>query len=624
MRILFDSKLSQFKTPFGTLKRQEVCTLHIMIPCSCRTTAVCLVLQAENGAELRRVPFAKQSDDTLYDTWGGELTISDAGLYFYYFHITTQDGAFRLFKQGESDTNMEDGGLWQLSVLEEKFPVPDDCAGAIMYQIFPDRFFQAGVCDLTGKITPYWVHENKDDVPVYLPNANGEVLNNDFYGGNLNGIREKLPYLHALGVEILYLNPIFYAWSTHRYDTCDYKRIDPMLGSEADFRALCGAAHALGMKIILDGVFSHVGSRSAYFQQAIHDPASPYRGWFRFKQYPNVYDSWWGITTLPCIDKLNPDYMDYIIDSDDSVVVRWLKLGADGWRLDVVDELPDAFLARLRERIRQVKPDAILIGEVWEDASNKEAYGVKRRYLLGDQLDSVMNYPFREAIIAYMKGEAATTFRDRIMVILENYPKCTVDVLMNFVSTHDIERAINRFGGQPCDDKSKDWMASNELSPDEYNRGKALLKGAMVLQFFLPGVPSIYYGDEAGLQGWKDPFNRRCYPWGNEDTELVEYTRQMAKIRREHPAFAEGAMEFLVLEEKVLGFARYILQNGSSAVVLMNRSDETAMVSLRDKCFEKYAFSTVISGICDGDAVILPAHSYAVVSAVRSNQAKTQ
>ena len=330
MRILFDSKLSQFKTPFGTLKRQEVCTLHIMIPCSCRTTAVCLVLQAENGAELRRVPFAKQSDDTLYDTWGGELTISDAGLYFYYFHITTQDGAFRLFKQGESDTNMEDGGLWQLSVLEEKFPVPDDCAGAIMYQIFPDRFFQAGVCDLTGKITPYWVHENKDDVPVYLPNANGEVLNNDFYGGNLNGIREKLPYLHALGVEILYLNPIFYAWSTHRYDTCDYKRIDPMLGSEADFRALCGAAHALGMKIILDGVFSHVGSRSAYFQQAIHDPASPYRGWFRFKQYPNVYDSWWGITTLPCIDKLNPDYMDYIIDSDDSVVVRWLKLGADG------------------------------------------------------------------------------------------------------------------------------------------------------------------------------------------------------------------------------------------------------------------------------------------------------
>ena len=357
MRILFDSKLSQFKTPFGTLQENETCTFHILIP------------------------FAKQLDDTLYDTWGGEMAVCEAGLYFYYFHITTQDGAFRLFKQGQSDTNMEAGGLWQLSVLADKYPVPAGCAGAVMYQIFPDRFCQSGSCDLTGKITPYWVHENKDDVPVYLPDANGEVLNNDFYGGNLNGIREKLPYLQELGVEILYLNPIFYAWSTHRYDTCDYKRIDPMLGTEEDFRALCAEAHAHGMKVILDGVFSHVGSRSAYFQQAIHDPSSPYRGWFRFQHYPDVYDSWWGITTLPCVDKMNPDFIRYMIDDEDSVAVHWLKLGADGWRLDVVDELPDAFLARLRARIRAYKPDALLIGEVWEDASNKIAYDQRRHPL---------------------------------------------------------------------------------------------------------------------------------------------------------------------------------------------------------------------------------------------------
>lgn len=400
MRILFDSKLSQFKTPFGTLQENETCTFHILIPCSCRTTAAALVLQAENGQELRRVPLIKQSDDTLYDTWGGEIAVCEAGLYFYYFHITTQDGAFRLFKQGQSDTNMEAGGLWQLSVLADKYPVPAGCAGTVMYQIFPDRFCQSGSCDLTGKITPYWVHENKDDVPVYLPDANGEVLNNDFYGGNLNGIREKLPYLQELGVEILYLNPIFYAWSTHRYDTCDYKRIDPMLGTEEDFRALCAEAHAHGMKVILDGVFSHVGSRSAYFQQAIHDPSSPYRGWFRFQRYPDVYDSWWGITTLPCVDKMNPDFIRYMIDDEDSVAVHWLKLGADGWRLDVVDELPDAFLARLRARIRAYKPDALLIGEVWEDASNKIAYDQRRRYFTDRQLDSVMNYPWQKAIFA--------------------------------------------------------------------------------------------------------------------------------------------------------------------------------------------------------------------------------
>ena len=234
-----------------------------------------------------------------------------------------------------------------------------------------------------------------------------------------------------------------------------------------------------------------------------------------------------------------------------------------------------------------------------------------------------MNYPFREAIIAYIKGEAATTFRDRIMGILENYPKCTVDVLMNFVSTHDIERAINRFGGQPCDDKSKDWMAGNELSPEEYNRGKTMLKNAMVLQFFLPGVPSIYYGDEVGLQGWKDPFNRRCFPWGQEDTDLLEYTRQLGKIRREHAVFAEGVIEFLVLEDQVVGFSRYDLETGGSVIVLLNRWGETAMVSLRDKCFDRYAFSTVISGICDGDAIILPGNSYAVISAVRRKTTET-
>ena len=577
MRILFDSKLSQFKTPFGTLKRQEVCTLHIMIPCSCRTTAVCLVLQAENGAELRCVPFAKQSDDTLYDTWGGELTISDAGLYFYYFHITTQDGAFRLFKQGESDTNMEDGGLWQLSVLEEKFPVPDDCAGAIMYQIFPDRFFQAGVCDLTGKITPYWVHENKDDVPVYLPNANGEVLNNDFYGGNLNGIREKLPYLHALGVEILYLNPIFYAWSTHRYDTCDYKRIDPMLGTEEDFRALCGAAHALGMKIILDGVFSHVGSRSAYFQQAIHDPASPYRGWFRFKQYPNVYDSWWGITTLPCIDKLNPDYMDYIIDSDDSVVVRWLKLGADGWRLDVVDELPDAFLARLRARIRQVKPDAILIGEVWEDASNKIAYGVRRRYFVDRELDSVMNYPWQKEILRFVRGDAdGADLGERIMTLAENYPADVLACVMNVLSTHDTPRAINALL-DPRDGERAE-LAKRQFSDAELSRGKELLRMAAFLQFTLPGIACVYYGDEAGMEGYEDPLNRRTFPWGQEDEGLLRWYRRLGQLRGGRPSLQRGNICYLYADGSGLALRRQ--WDGEVTTAAMNSGKEPLTMTL--------------------------------------------
>jgi glycosidase len=231
-----------------------------------------------------------------------------------------------------------------------------------------------------------------------------------------------------------------------------------------------------------------------------------------------------------------------------------------------------------------------------------------------------MNYPFREAIIAYVKGEPTTSFRDWIMVILENYPKCTVDVLMNFVSTHDIERAINRFGGQSLEGKDKEWMAANELTPEEYNRGKVMLKTAMVLQFFLPGVPSIYYGDEVGLQGWKDPFNRRCFPWGNEDTDLLEYTKQLSHIRRKYEVFAQGAIEFLVLENNVLGFSRYDEATGRSVIILLNRSGNTEMISLRDKCFLNYGFGAVISGIQDGDAIILPGNSFAAISAVRNHE----
>ena len=218
MRILYDSKLTQFKTPFGTLTPGQACTLHMMLPVSICTVSVQMLLLSEAGQELRSVPFARAQSDALYETWGGEFSIDQPGLYFYYFRVTTEHESFRLYKQG-SDTNMEAGDLWQVSCVDTSFPVPDALRGAVMYQIFPDRFYAAGTCDCAEKLQPYWVHENREDVPVWQPNANGEVLNNDFYGGNLNGIREKLPYLHDLGVEILYLNPIFMARSNHRYDT---------------------------------------------------------------------------------------------------------------------------------------------------------------------------------------------------------------------------------------------------------------------------------------------------------------------------------------------------------------------------------------------------------------------
>ena len=569
MRILFDSKLSQFKTPFGVLHPGKPCTMHIQIPVSCRTTRVQLLLLRENCGTEREIEMSLQERGELYECYGCTFALERAELYFYCFRITTANEQFRLFKQG-NDTNMEAGGLWQLSCVEERYPVPEALRGAVMYQIFPDRFYQSGVCDCAEKLRPYYVHESRDELPVYLPNEHGEMLNNDFFGGNLNGIREKLPYLHGLGVEILYLNPIFMAFSNHRYDTYDYKRVDPMLGTEADFTALCEAAHVLGMKIVLDGVFSHVGSRSPYFQSAISNPDSPYRDWFQFKHYPDVYESWWGITTLPCVDKSNESYIRYIIDDEDSVLAHWLRLGADGFRLDVVDELPDAFVERLRRRLRELDPEAILIGEVWEDASNKIAYNVRRRYFTGRQLDSVMNYPWQKAILRYVRGEDdGTGLGASIRTIAENYPPDVLQAVMNILSTHDTPRAINAILDPRDGDRAE--LARRHFTAEQLAEGKKRLKMAAFLQFMLPGMPCIYYGDEAGMTGYRDPFNRAYYPWGREDGNLISFYRSLARVKKASPALRRGTV--LVLEA---GGGRLMLlrqYEGKNVAVCCNRSE---------------------------------------------------
>jgi len=576
MRILFDSKLSQFKSPFGVLTPEEPCTIHLQIPANCRTVRAELVLKKENGEEDRRVLLARESSDELYETWGGIFSLAAPGLFFYNFFITTETGAFRLLKQG-SDTNMEAGDDWQVSCAAKTWPVPEAMQGAVMYQIFPDRFARSGSCDCRDKLQPYWVHENTDDTPVYLPDEHGEVLNNDFFGGNLRGIREKLPYLQSLGVEILYLNPIFFAFSTHRYDTCDYKRVDPMLGTEEDFRALCRDAHARGMKVVLDGVFSHVGSRSAYFRSAISDPASPYRAWFQFQHWPDRYTSWWGITTLPCINKLDQSYVNYIIDGEDSVVAKWLRLGADGYRLDVVDELPDAFVARLRRRIREINPDAILIGEVWEDASSKVAYGVRRRYFVDRELDSVMNYPWQKAILRFVRGdEGGQELGERVMTLAENYPPDVLNACMGILSTHDTPRALTALIDPT--DADRTILAGRRLSPEQRGRALELLRMAAFLQFTLPGAPCVYYGDEAGMEGYRDPFNRRFYPWGHENSELQDFYRGLAALKKSSAALRRGRVTVLEAGNGRFMFLRSAPEQ--SVFVLCSRSPEPWSVPL--------------------------------------------
>ncbi len=562
MRILFDSRLSAHKEPFGTLSQGQSCTLRIHIPVSVKAVKAECILNFENGEPGATVTLEKAETKGDYDIFAGSFSLNEPGLYFYYFRIYKPEGSFRLFKQGH-DTNMEAGDQWQVTCTPKDFTVPQWAKGAVIYQVFPDRFCKVGDPDLTGKLQPYTVHQDWNEDVDWKPDEQGRVLNNDFFGGNFKGITEKMDYIASFGTTILYLNPISKSFSSHRYDTGDYKTPDPMLGTAEDFKAMCEAAHKRGIKVILDGVYSHTGSDSLYFDRegtfggkgAYCSKESPYYSWYTFYNYPDSYNSWWGFTTLPTVNKMDPAFMDYIIDAEDSVVAHWLGLGADGFRLDVADELPDAFILRLKKRIRQIRPDALLIGEVWEDASNKISYDIRRRYFVDGMLDSIMNYPFRTAILNFIKGQDdGHNLTETVMTIAENYPAQVLSCNMNLLGTHDTPRILTAL----VDDfeGSRAEYANRHLTEAQRALAKKRLFAASFLQYTLPGAPSLYYGDEAGMEGYKDPFNRRTFPWGREDTELLAHYRALGALRKEQPSLCLGDIHFFKTVGGRLGFSR--------------------------------------------------------------------
>jgi len=568
MRILYDSKSSEFKTPFGVLKTGQQCRVSIKIPKHCKTNSVQIELFRENGGFFAAFFLNDKNDEGDYEKYSGAFSLDAAGLYFYRFFIKTQESDFALFKEGESDTNIGEGKLWQLSCVPENFSVPDFYKGRVMYQIFPDRFYKWGECDLKGKIEPYYVHTDVNEIPDFRPDEKGEVLNCDFYGGNLKGITKKLGYLKNLGVSVIYLNPIFKAYSNHRYDTADYKKIDEMLGDEKDFAALCKTAHRLKIKVILDGVFSHTGSKSRYFESAISDINSPYYEWYDFKNYPTDYTSWWGIKTLPCVNEMSKSFLDYIINDEDSVVAHWISLGADGFRLDVADELPDEFIKALRKRLKGLKKDALLIGEVWEDASNKISYGKRREYFVGGELDSTMNYPFRNAIIDFvLSKDSGQGFKNNIMTICENYPSDVVLSLMNSLSTHDTERVLTILSGVEAP-QSKEERAEFTLLEERLSLAQERLKCAAFLQFILPGMPCIYYGDEIGTQGFEDPFCRTFFNWQREkDSQIKAFYKKLASIRNKSSALRLGNTKVECVAYGVLKIERQYKNKKATAFV---------------------------------------------------------
>lgn len=519
----------------------------------------------------------KNIQTLLMDSQGGRhsatLVPGQSGLYFYWFSVSVNG---RTIFYGNSHDAL--GGLavaydheysmrpFQITVHEYTRPAPAWYKNAIFYQIFPDRFFNGNEDGHISNPKPgSFLYADWYDSPVYFKNQKGEIERWEFSGGNLAGIRKKIDYLKSLGITGIYLNPVFEARSNHRYDTGDYHKVDPMLGTNEEFSELMSELSDHGIGVILDGVFNHTGSDSRYFNArgtydtlgAAQSPASPYRDWYMFRNYPSSYECWWGVTDLPNVDENQPSYQHFIMNEKDGVVPYWLRHGALGWRLDVADELPDFFIRGIRESMDQLEnaEDLILIGEVWEDASNKIAYSARREYLLGNELHGVMNYPFKDAIIKFLTRQIrAEDIYRMLMSLKENYPREAFYANLNSLGTHDTRRIRTEFNSN------------------------ALLRMGVHMLMTLPGVPCIYYGDEAGLTGERDPYNRATYPWGREDQAVMAMYQSAIELRRSDTVFTTGDF-FPFFQGDLFGYLR--TEGHNIHLMAFNPTDHTIEADLR-------------------------------------------
>lgn len=565
MPVAFDSQNTFYRSPFGAVEQDTKIHFRALAPRNLKAIKAWLCVKYDYDSEWKYTNMIWCGNfDADNAIWECDFTPDKIGLYWYCFRLETQYGTRYIVKSDAHRISSIEEHItqsWQITCYKKGFTTPKWPSGGVMYQIFPDRFNFSGE-EKKLKRTDFTRNKDWYALPVWAPNENGEITNSDFFMGDLKGITQKLSYLKDLGVSCIYLNPIGEAYSNHRYDTGDYSNIDPILGTEDDFKELCTKAKEMGIRVINDGVFSHTGSDSVYFNRsgrygnsgAYRDKSSPYYSWFKFHEWPDKYHSWWGFDTLPEVIETTPAFNEYI-NGKDGIIRKYMRLGNSGWRLDVADELPDVFMENLRKSAKEENPEAFIVGEVWEDASNKESYGARRKFLLGEQLDSVMNYVFRNAILDFCKGQDARYVMSAIMSVVENYPRPVLKVLMNSLSTHDTERALTVIAGEPLNGRDRKWQAETHLTDEQKKRGLTLMKIASAMQYTLPGFPCVYYGDEAGMEGYRDPFNRCCYPWGREDKELLDWHTKLGQIRK-CSAFDDGDFEKVYAEGRLLSYVR--------------------------------------------------------------------
>ena len=608
------------RTPFGAFARGEVITLCAEVPRTFGAEAVVLRF-APDGEETRDIPFSFAATDFLtdrYETVLDTAALCDGTGGLFWYELLLVRGADTLFSDSTDNVHFtlspHNGTRFRLLVYAPEFHPPAWLAGATMYHIFVDRFCRDAnppPVKPGAKLNPDWRH----GIPEFAARNGDPLENRTFFGGTLDGVTEQLDRLREYGVTVLYLSPIFDARSNHRYDTGDYETVDPAIGGDAAFDRLIAAAHARGMHVILDGVFNHTGDDSRYFNRygtyptvgAYQSPQSPYARWYSFRHFPDDYACWWGIPILPKLNQSDPDCRRYFT-APDGIIARWLARGADGWRLDVADELPDAFLDELRQAAKQVSGgEAAVIGEVWENAADKIAYGHRRRYLRGGQLDSVMNYPFRNAVLELLSRRDVGTFVRTLTEIYASYPREVCDSLMNLLSTHDTARILTVLGDPTGGDgKSNAELSALRLSPDARKRAVALLRIASTLQYTVYGFPSVYYGDEAGLEGYHDPFCRCPYPWGDEDPVLTAHYRLLGRFRAAHPALRGGDFRFLYVTDTAFLYER--AGGDDRVLVAVNVGNAPASVPVPDG-----TWIDLLSAAPVRDTLILPPVSGALL-----------
>lgn len=563
-----NSRLSFYRKPSGAVAEGTRVRIRFFAPLDTEAVFLC----TENESYLMRKEWEMCAGQVFETEFYPKETV------FYTFRVHTKQGEAVYGKNG---CRSEDA--FQITVYTPQKIVKSFAEGAV-YQIFPDRFCPGGTREKCG------IERKWGEVPYYKAEQfGGQYTANDFFGGTLWGVAEKLPYIKEMGFNWIYLNPIFDTSSNHGYNTRDYMHVAMHLGGDAAFDYLVKRAKEMDMHLMLDGVFSHTGDDSIYFLSAKNDKDSPYREWYSFLEHPPYYESWWGIPSLPNVREETPSYMQFML-SRDGVIRQYIRRGADGWRLDVADELPDGFLDGLRTAAKAEKETSVIIGEVWEDASNKISYGKRRRYLTGRQLDGVTHYPMRNAILDFVRERIhAAEFAERVMSILENYPPTCILSALSFLSGHDTERVLTLLGDAP-EGLSKDAAASYRLSPEQRSLARRRLSIALMLLVSMPGVPCVFYGDEAGMEGYGDPFCRGTFLWGEEDTEILGIYRTILGYRKENSDLIYGKVSFFYKEGRAVCFWRgetAVFINGGKEEAQIPFGEETVFLPPMTYCTKK-------------------------------------